>query len=359
MVVAVGLLMSACKSDNLRMMTQNLYLGANIGRLVLGEDPAAIWGTIQFTRFQDRAVALAKTMARHKPHVIALQEVSHYIIKVVSNDHEILNFSFQDVLMRALEAQGLHYRAVAQSPGVDLTFPSKLDGVGDVTLQYQGYNLLLVDASIKVGNVEEKKYDTQLNYPIGGDLEVAFTRGYTVTELKKGMASFNVVNTHLEVYDPSHTQLAQAQELIEYINNVGTDMFVLGDLNSPSPNTSLAGADQMAAYQSFLDAGFQDSFLDVNRDSMDTSTCCYSETLTEEKGDLSEGRIDHILYRKKNNSTVAAAIVKRVFFTGLDSSDKAPGALNDSSKPSLWPSDHLGVVMEISLRDRSAKMSTR
>ena len=337
--------MNACKNDSkLTMMTQNLYLGADISRLIKGgegNDPVSIWRTVQYTRFQDRAVALAKTMARHKPHVIALQEVSHYTIALASNGYVLVDLSFQDVLMGALEAQGLHYRAVARSPGVDRTFPASLPDVGDVNVRYQGYNLLLVDPSIEVSNTVEGEYNAQLSLPLG-DGTVTFTRGYTVSELKKGGVSFAVANTHLELH-PS-IQLAQAGELMEVVKDLGTDTFVMGDINSAAPNIASESENtNTATYTSFLEGGFRDAFLDVNADSLATSTCCFSETLDEEKGDLSEGRIDHILYRRGNNSVVTKRRM-RVFFTGNKSTDKTPGS---DESPSLWPSDHLGVVMEL------------
>ncbi len=54
---------------DVRVMSQNLYIGADLGRLLAGEPPAAIIQTIQQTDFAARAVQIAKAIHDHKtPH---------------------------------------------------------------------------------------------------------------------------------------------------------------------------------------------------------------------------------------------------------------------------------------------------
>ncbi|MCP4367881.1 MAG: hypothetical protein GY797_07185, partial [Deltaproteobacteria bacterium] len=74
----------------IKTMTRNLYLGADIFKVVdaAQTDPdsipyavAEVYQTMIDTNFWERAEALADEIARFKPDVIGLQEVSTYYIQ--------------------------------------------------------------------------------------------------------------------------------------------------------------------------------------------------------------------------------------------------------------------------------------
>ena len=69
------------QAGHLKVMTQNLYVGANLFKILdetrpVPETAAEIFGDIQATDFHQRAEAIADGIARHRPHLVGLQEVS-------------------------------------------------------------------------------------------------------------------------------------------------------------------------------------------------------------------------------------------------------------------------------------------
>ena len=69
------------QAGRLKVMTQNVYVGANLFKILNPEQPvpinaAEIFGDIQVTDFAQRAESIADLIAEHEPHLIGLQEVS-------------------------------------------------------------------------------------------------------------------------------------------------------------------------------------------------------------------------------------------------------------------------------------------
>lgn len=66
----------------LKVMTRNLYLGAELGPVLavtsfeeLVQEVGVVWAKVQSTDFVERAEALADEIAEFDPHVVGLQEV--------------------------------------------------------------------------------------------------------------------------------------------------------------------------------------------------------------------------------------------------------------------------------------------
>ena len=91
-VIAVALAIvvpgvSHAKVRELKVMTQNLYLGSSLDAAIEATTPteffvavATIYGTVQFTNFPVRAAAIAREVAANDPDIIGLQEVSNWIV---------------------------------------------------------------------------------------------------------------------------------------------------------------------------------------------------------------------------------------------------------------------------------------
>ena len=78
-----------CYPGNVTVMTRNIYIGADVDKLLLAEDPnqipvivAELLKDMEATNFSERAVALAKEIQLKQPDLIGLQEVS--LIRVQS-----------------------------------------------------------------------------------------------------------------------------------------------------------------------------------------------------------------------------------------------------------------------------------
>jgi endonuclease/exonuclease/phosphatase family metal-dependent hydrolase len=144
---------------DLRVMTRNLYLGAEIVAIAGAEDPLAAanaaWAGVQATRFPDRAAAIAREIDQADPDVIALQEVTTWSLgdplaclaggpvpPVASDVYQ----DFLSILLGALERRGLHYEVAARITSMDAELC-----IGDPTdfatlrdLRYTDHDVILV-----------------------------------------------------------------------------------------------------------------------------------------------------------------------------------------------------------------------
>ena len=346
-------------SGDLRISTQNLYLGADLNPIVLraGEAASAGEAAIQLATgrvntaigtalriilandFGARAVAIARIIANERPHVIGLQEVSTYVLA----DGTTLNFL--TILQNVLRDEELSYKVAANAEGADIMVPVSDGQGGTASVRYSNSDVILVESSLNVvGDAYIKGYGVNLPPIALGANEISFPRSFArVTLQGAGFSPFVVAHTHLEAnpgIDAIQTvQTAQAGEFIaDLVTITDTPVFVIGDLNSFAPGTGDVGEGSTSvSYEAFIAAGYTDSYLEANPgvETTANSTCCYDEDLRITDSSIgAEGRIDHILYRGDGITTSA------VQFTGNKVEDQATTA----EPRKVWPSDHLGVV---------------
>lgn len=363
---------SAILSHGIRAVTQNLYLGTDIRRLLLPGDlsvnVARAYQIVESTRFEERAKALARLIAREHPQVIGLQEVASFrlidpLTMAIKRDTDYLA-----LLLKALDKQGAHYR-VAGTPmkpavGTNLTVtlprclqppaPSDADqtcpGAIDY-LQYADRDVILVSASTRRSKVTDQAH-FQFNLPlVVGGQSTEILRGYLVIEAMIDGTRYRIANTHLEVTGSelgnppaSFYQQAQASELIGVLNGKPEPLplVLLGDLNSAADD-SLAQEGPNRPYQQFLDAGFVDTWAARPTPPKDPgNTCCRSETLNV--ADLSPltDRIDFVFARNDAGKRPDAlrVITARTFGTRVF----------EATPSGLWPSDHAGVSASLSFK---------
>jgi hypothetical protein len=115
---------SHAKVRELKVMTQNLYLGASLDAAVGATDPiefliavSTIYATVQFTDFPARAEAIAAEVAENNPDIIGLQEVSDWI---AAGPGAPPSLDFLAILQQALQSQGLSYSVAAVSNNADI-----------------------------------------------------------------------------------------------------------------------------------------------------------------------------------------------------------------------------------------------
>jgi len=153
---------AACRAGGaLKVMTQNLYLGADITKLV--EAPAdevvavatQLWNTVKQTHFPARAQVIADEMLLNQPDIVGLQEVTTWRIGVPvvcytgnPNDTSATRvvYDYLDILLRALRERGLYYEVAAQTTTVDTELcignPADPNALRD--LRYTDRDVLLV-----------------------------------------------------------------------------------------------------------------------------------------------------------------------------------------------------------------------
>jgi endonuclease/exonuclease/phosphatase family metal-dependent hydrolase len=350
-----------------KVMTRNLYLGADIFRVVEAaqNDPdtipyvvADVFQTVQDTNFYDRAEAIADEVLKTKPHVIGIQEASTYYIQTpgdffAGNPDQATDvfISFYTVLNEALEARGLYYvaheviNADIELPMVDLQSQT---GLSDVRLVDQ--DMILVKKSLESREVAAGNYDTQLELDIGGT-PAAFSRGYLVVDVEIKGNEYRFVNTHLEVRSEpgSPFRLAQSAQMFELLTTIGglsvdgpPQVIMVGDFNSSPediPGEAIDPSDgklkryvppYMLATGYF---GYLDSWL-LQKRYDDGYTSGFDEFVSDPNAELTT-RIDHVFLGPNGYK------IEKV------KSDVVGDEVKDMTPNGLWPSDHAGVVAKI------------
>jgi len=369
--------------SEIKVMTQNQYLGADLAALLTASDPilfnqelVALLQKIAGSRFHERAQRQAALIANESPHVVALQEVWRFdcidLLPPQENQgcqDPMIAGAFLDQLdetLAALKARGLKYKPIARVKNLDASvvafpelppgIPFSINGVPAI-LQTIDRDVILVrnDVPAKVANLQLFCGDrvsldgcnyqvvavAQLPLPDGTTADVPVQRGFVAIDARVAGKNYRIVNTHLEVREPQPGnpisqvfQAVQASELIGVLQAttpIGKSLLVLGDFNSSPEDAGVPDAGIIPPYQQLAAAGYTDGWT-LGRPAVPGFTCCQAEDLLNKQSQLYE-RIDLIL------SWPAPARIKDIRVLGTKQWDKTgPPA------PRLWPSDHAGVA---------------
>ena len=321
---------------SLRVMTRNLYLGADLTPAVEAlETPAflravaEIYAAHQATDFAARAEAIAEEIARTEPDLIGLQEVSQW---ETSGSGTPPSEDFLAVLQQSLADRGLDYAVAEVSRNavigpVPLVTPCGSAVVGACLLTFTDRDVILVNEQtrrLRWSNPQSGTYATQFAFtpPLGDVPEVSFSRGWASIDGKFRGRPFHFVTTHLETSRFRQIQEAQAAELlIGPAFGRGADL-VVGDFNSAADGRS---------------TGTYELLTDRLRDAWGVRrrapgyTCCQESTLADPAPQFYQ-RIDLILVHGAK-PLAARRVGNRPFAT----------------TPPRWASDHAGVVADVRL----------
>lgn len=363
-------------NDKIKVMTRNIYLGADIFPVIATaeqqaqlppeqQNPIAIplavsevFQTIQATNFPERAQALADEIERRRPHVIGLQEVSQLftgpadsLVGGTSPASDVV-YDYLNILMAALAERGLDYVVASVVDNADLELPmvTGADETGyptfaDVRLHDRDVILVKNSDNVSFSNEYSANFTTNGSTSIGGTT-VEFTRGYNMIDVNVKGADYRFVNTHLEVGGSEpfiSLQAIQMNELTQVVNATTlpeTPVIMVGDFNSSpedQPFDSVFGIGTLyPPYLQAVGSGYNDLWLSKKKPK-DGFTCCFAPDLSDEDAVLYE-RIDHIFFDPK-----AREITKlKAKVVGDSNAD-----MTDTS--GLNPSDHAGVFGKIKL----------
>jgi endonuclease/exonuclease/phosphatase family metal-dependent hydrolase len=334
----------------LKVMTRNLYLGAELGPTFtvtsLEQLVAAVtqaFATVEATNFPERAEALADEIAETDPHLVGLQEVELWRSQTPADLSDEPNatdveFDFLQLLLDALAARGRHYAAAAIVTNFDSEAPRATadspTGLQDIRLTDRDVILARTDLPGHVFSVSHpQQAHFQTNLTISNPV-FSFTvvRGWTAVDATTKGHTVRVVNTHLERFSP-RVQVAQGNEILAGPANTDLPVVLLGDLNSAAGEGAVAGESDTPTYDNMIAAGFADTWSQKRGDDAGF-TCCHAEDLRNPVPTLTE-RIDFVLVRGGFRPSTAHRVGHKV----------------ENLTPSgLWPSDHAGVWAVLKLR---------
>jgi endonuclease/exonuclease/phosphatase family metal-dependent hydrolase len=334
---------------DLTVMTQNLYLGSDLGPALEASTPEAfveavarIYATVQYTNFPQRAEALADEIQEKAPDLIGLQEVTKWTTGGLNPPP---GYDFLAILENDLEARGLHYSAAAVAHNAKIgPAPLALAEQGCVqpgpaitcSVQLEDRDAILVNddtPGLTWSNPQSGRYATQqkIESPVG---PLSFDRGWASIDAKLKNQPFRFVDTHLETEESPLVQETQAAEFLAGPGKGGT-IVATGDFNSASDGSTTTSYAQLTGPGKFRDS-WNEKLLGSG------SSCCQeSNTPPLAPGALNNPvstlrtRIDLILGRGDARSD------------GDDA--ELVGDAPFQATPPFWPSDHAGVVSVLRL----------
>jgi endonuclease/exonuclease/phosphatase family metal-dependent hydrolase len=333
---------AAAEADpSITVMTQNLYVGAPLNaafaatswpELVAAGSRA--WTDLLASDFPTRARALADEIARARPDVVGLQEVTLWRDQTPSDvttepapNATHVAFDFLAILRGELEARGVPYTAVATSTNVDVELARQDPVAGLVDLRLTDRDVLIVrsDLADRFGEPHHAHYTAQFSEPFLTG-QVTSTRGWTSIDYRSAPGTtVRILNTHLEVGDPvtGTTQERQGDEFLAVVADSPYPVIALGDFNSPADGSSTPTYRNLTA---------------VLRDAWAAAppgdpgwTCCQAPPLADPVG-REITRIDLVLVPEEWTVTRVARIADRPFRT---------------TPPPVWASDHAGVLARV------------
>ncbi|MEV4430482.1 endonuclease/exonuclease/phosphatase family protein [Streptomyces sp. R-07] len=334
-----------------RVMTRNVYLGADLAPVVAATGPqalvaavTAVYANVQATNFPERAEALADEIADSDPHLVGVQEAALWRSQTPAGPGSAthVEFDFLQILLDELAARGKHYVAVATvTVGSDFEAPrSTPTGLQDIRLTDRDVLLARTDLPARVFSVTHAQAAQYQNFvpicrPAFGcppNPPIQVKRGWIAADATLRGHTTRVVTTHLEPASRP-VQEAQADELLAGPLNTGLPTMLLGDLNSAAGGVGAQPGTDTQTYNHLLAAGFADSWA-ARHDGDPGFSCCQAPDLRNPTSTLTQ-RIDYVLFR----GSVTALTSDRV---GHTQADRTPSG--------LWPSDHAGVRSVLLLR---------
>jgi len=320
-------------ADRLVVMTQNMYVGTDVDAILTailtGGDLATVLTeqvqVLQNTEFARRAGALADVLAKDRPHVVGLQEISTIVIDIPA-----LGLDFQVDFLPALDsvlaARNLPYVVAGQV--TNFTVSPSLPVPGTVSLT--DMEVMLVDASrvTVAGPVTAQLFSYNLGTVAPG---VTIEYGFVMAPLSVDGNTYLVATTHLQddlaPYDLSLLRYAQMSEVVGYADAYGLPRSVImGDLND---------FEGSSMYDAATGAAFVDLWKTLRPGTLGY-TCCNDPDLANPRPDLNQ-RIDFIFARGFEGPP--GRVMGKIDRVNYNPGDKVPGP----SYP-IWMADHAGLV---------------
>jgi endonuclease/exonuclease/phosphatase family metal-dependent hydrolase len=348
---------------NVKVMTRNIYLGADLGPAIEAKGVTAFTeATGQILRevtandFPVRAKGLAKEILEKEPDLVGLQEVAEWrtgppsletLLGGSAPHAETVRYDYLAELLAQLNKGKKRYRAAVVNPEFDFEAPADENGVpGDGPnslianaeingrLTMRDVILAKIGSEVKTSNPRKGHFKSLLTVEISG-AKVTVLRGWaSVDATVNGSTPFHFVDTHLESFDPQTVvpsiRAQQAAELVAPNGPLTSDLptILVGDLNSDTKTAVQPGDGQ--AYETLVKAGMRE------RSTYEPLGCCLNTSLlpVADGGAASQfdHKVDHIMTRDpKTVKLVNSSVTGRKPQNGF------------------WDSDHAGLFSELKL----------
>jgi len=342
--------------SGIKAFTANLYVGSDLmGAMTVkpsdlqgGIDTVTgIYANIVQSDPPARMAGIASKIAAEQPDLVGLVEVYTLYKAPLTKDGpgEFKTvFDFLDLLQQTLAAQGTYYRVASVSTEADITLPMNDLATGGLAMaRLVDHEVILVKAglppvSLKTGNSQSGHFNSFISLP---SIPLNVYRGWCSVDVLSRGEKFRFICSHLETEAIPALQFAQAQELLAGPANTKLPVILVGDFN-----TDPLSRDWTFTYPLFGEAGFKDSWLELNSKNPEGGLTWGHDELLADPSHAFETRIDLILYRGGHFVPARASV--------LD-------ATLNSTNPPFWGSDHaaLSVDFRVSVQRGKADETDR
>jgi endonuclease/exonuclease/phosphatase family metal-dependent hydrolase len=354
---------AAPKPTNVKVMTRNIYLGADLtpaieakGVGAFTEATGEILRQVTANDFPVRAKGLAKEILEKEPDLVGLQEVAEWrtgppglesLLSGTPPKATTVRYDYLAELLKQLNVGKNRYRAAVVNPEFDFEAPADENGVaGDgpnnvipnaeinARLTMRDVILAKVGDEVKTSKPTKGHFKSLFSEEISG-AKVIVTRGWAAVDATvNGSTPFHFVDTHLESFDPQTVvpsiRALQAGELVAPSGPATNPLPVIlvGDMNSDTKTAVQPGDGQ--AYEALVKGGMRE------RSTYEPLGCCLDTALlpVADGGAASQfdHKVDHIMTRDPSQIKLIKSSV-----TGR--------------KPTngFWDSDHAGVFSELKI----------
>jgi endonuclease/exonuclease/phosphatase family metal-dependent hydrolase len=322
-------------APQLRVMTYNLYLGANLTPIFTAPPDQVVakvkeaWHHVRATNFRIRAEAIADLITEERPDLAGLQEVSLWQTAPIDDPtHLTTKYDFLQLLLDELEQNGTPYEAVVQNPFASGALPVSDDQLVRLTQR----NVIIAPADrdedlFGLANPVSKVYAARIPLSILGQ-PFEITRGYATIDARIHQSWVRFATTQPEAYSVPVRQ-AQAIELASALSSSPYDVIVAGDINSEREFVA-------DSYQILIGAGYTDVWLET-APGVDGFTASFGDDLVGPPSEL-DHTVDYVLRTAEES------------LEGVDGASEVVGEeTDDQTTTGWWPSDHAGVVVSLQL----------
>lgn len=365
------------KDPTVKVMTRNLYLGADLGPAISANSicgaidaGGTILNEVDSTDFPARAKLLAQEIKASKADLVGLQEVALWREQPTSDftgtPAETVRYDFLQLLLDELKAAGSEYTVAVVQEEFDQELPADVDGSDatgngpfascgadkDGRLTMRDAIIVKEGTKVQVKNPEMGQFQNLYQVNLGGALPISVKRGWVSVDAKikakknkqgqktKNGAKFHFVNAHLEAFGDPDIRTAQARELYADGGPLQTkqQLIFVSDINSGSPEDRIGPPfttpGDEGAYNALVG---EFGLFDLGA----RQTCCFPGTDAADIGSYRlDHTVDHIMAKPKLKQLKSKV-------TGTD-----PTVVTPSNQVA---SDHGGVWSKLQLKKAKKK----
>ncbi|MBJ7354096.1 MAG: endonuclease/exonuclease/phosphatase family protein [Thermoleophilaceae bacterium] len=331
----------ATHKSGVTVMTRNMYFGADLTRSIAATTipdllaaNAQIYTNVIHSDIPARARLIAREIARTRPDLVGLQEVSQWLSGPLGDPADATTLEYDQLasLQYWLAAYGAPYKVVKSQQQISIESPAGAPYNKDFRLIDRDVILapLWGSPGVSLSNPAGANFVNNFSVTTGVGATIEVKRGWVSVDVNARGRKFRFVNTHLESFHPGF-RAQQAGELVAPTGAVGSapgKVVLVGDMNS-DPNEPSPGN---LAFGALLAGGLTDTWPVANPGDPGY-TFGFGELVDDPSpAGLFNQRIDHVM-------TKGAITVRRSRLIGLDPDNRTASG--------LWPSDHAGLVAKL------------